>query len=1460
MSLVPGCPLSLSYEGCCKQAPAPTLSHPCRHRTHRRHQHVPTILRQACPPFSKPQSSACTHLSATASTHRWLDPPHAETQPQGAVPPSAADKDAAAAAEDIVCFVSRNCLPSLTASSACLLSSLPLPASASAPSSARHKQAVAEERQYQQEQQQQEQQLHHRDERVGVSGGPQSLPLGSSDSVQQWVLWIEQLHEWYSVWQAMSTSTEALLYLVPPSAAKARTSSTRLFVQLNQLERQLSGSSAMHHALDRCIAFLQEVNSNSSNPISGGGGSFSDKRGSKSVSASNSKTELGQAETEADAVGFWQRHPEGLQGKLDSHESTSDQQQGQQQQQQLLLLHEERQPHQHPHQWALTEALRQAHAVKQCMQQGSYQPKHEQAFSVVLTAQEKEQMLEGYRDHERALLAQAQRLLHAAEAAPEAEVSAQELREDPVLAQVVQGPPHEKEEDGCLHLTLEACALLLHHHPDSSVRQQVYELGVEGRCLRALQLMDQLADVRLKIARCCGYPSYSHLSQSGPTAGSSCTPTASMLLTQLVEALGPAAQQQVQQHGHAAIAAASADNTCGGEDGAVAGSTGNTRDRVDGSVSGAVGGGEGLDDARIESALLQALAPHGLDYAPSPVEVSELQPHQIPEQQHQQQQTPTHDEATALGIPLPPGLPPLPCLLAGISEFLRTTLGIWFELEDPLPAGNLKVGMKECGQPGAISLGGDDFSRNADLGGDAGGSGCSSSSSSSAHHQLLRRFLRQLQLSAFSGQSQVAHDSAQQQQQNLVVATVHHEEHSCIGTLVVHPTAACGTRYLCMEGSPRSKQRPRSDQFEDQAAPQEAHRGPGPEGCQVGQHRPVPNGHHAMEDGLGPHGRQAGKHGPGPDDFRMGARPMVLIGLHGFKGQGRTEESLLPHSSSVADPRPSALVTPEQEGQQQQLLEQQKGGQQHVLEHKIGRQQQQQQQQQQQRRQQTQQDVLLSESALCLWELLHELGHALHMLLSWKPVQASPSWAAAKSSKAKSGSSSSGSSSSSSSSGGGGGGDNSSSSDNGSVTDIRRESRHSSKDGAKQRSASEQMHGAATSTVLPAALVDCPLQLPLELLELPSTLMELTGAQPQCVTTILAAAHRHHQRTDHTSRMITNKEIAPLVLQRGPVLHGAAPATAAVHTGNDRTSNVYSSGSGSSSSVGTLAVTPEQLGAALAGEVRRQLYRPLQLQVQALTALLDQLLLCRNHSSPTSAGAPQEAIALWVGLCEGALPLGLDPLFTCQQAQSLYRVMELRGRYAGYPVAWLLATSAWHHHGLDKDPTSPNAWRTLGRLVFEGLQQDSSAVYASLPDAQEQGGPGLAWDHSGSQGSKQPRILEDRDEQDRPSFARDYKGSRKQPGILADREEQEGPGFARDCRGSQGRINHDIPADRGGQGRQGFAWLQALVGPDRVRQLSGDQQQRGSGSTEPRTRELTDGEPGLLQHLIVDARAFTVCL
>eukprot|EP00967_Tisochrysis_lutea_P152200 scaffold297626_cov19-Tisochrysis_lutea.AAC.1 len=59
-----------------------------------------------------------------------------------------------------------------------------------------------------------------------------------------------------------------------------------------------------------------------------------------------------------------------------------------------------------------------------------------------------------------------------------------------------------------------------------------------------------------------------------------------------------------------------------------------------------------------------------------------------------------------------------------------------------------------------------------------------------------------------------------------------------------------------------------------------------------------------------------------------------------------------------------------------------------------------------------------------------------------------------------------------------------------------------------------------------------------------------------------------------------------------------------------------------------------------------------------MTALLDQLLLRRNRSSPTSTGMPQEAIALWVGLCEGALPMGMDPLFTCQQEMQIDLVLN----------------------------------------------------------------------------------------------------------------------------------------------------------------------------------------------------------
>jgi len=47
----------------------------------------------------------------------------------------------------------------------------------------------------------------------------------------------------------------------------------------------------------------------------------------------------------------------------------------------------------------------------------------------------------------------------------------------------------------------------------------------------------------------------------------------------------------------------------------------------------------------------------------------------------------------------------------------------------------------------------------------------------------------------------------------------------------------------------------------------------------------------------------------------------------------------------------------------------------------------------------------------------------------------------------------------------------------------------------------------------------------------------------------------------------------------------------------------------------------------------------------------------------------------------GSLPSShLVPLVP--QSQSLYRVMELRGQFYGYSVAWVLATAAWQHHGL----------------------------------------------------------------------------------------------------------------------------------------------------------------------------------
>ena len=61
-------------------------------------------------------------------------------------------------------------------------------------------------------------------------------------------------------------------------------------------------------------------------------------------------------------------------------------------------------------------------------------------------------------------------------------------------------------------------------------------------------------------------------------------------------------------------------------------------------------------------------------------------------------------------------------------------------------------------------------------------------------------------------------------------------------------------------------------------------------------------------------------------------------------------------------------------------------------------------------------------------------------------------------------------------------------------------------------------------------------------------------------------------------------------------------------------------------------------------------------RLQALTAMLDQLLICRTHTTSSTVGVQhQEALRLWVDLCSDALPEGMGPLFTCQQVRVCVR-------------------------------------------------------------------------------------------------------------------------------------------------------------------------------------------------------------
>ncbi|GLC46332.1 hypothetical protein PLESTM_001858900 [Pleodorina starrii] len=242
------------------------------------------------------------------------------------------------------------------------------------------------------------------------------------------------------------------------------------------------------------------------------------------------------------------------------------------------------------------------------------------AYSVALSREEKVAMLADTRRRERFVLAALRRLLGsggggsgsgggdpeaaaapsliasdpaAAAAAggdtssydwPSYELTAEELAEDAVLAEVVAaqwgvrcggGGGGGERGDGCeatdygggqggdagggggggsLVLTLDACGALLQRHPDPVLRQQVYDEGLAPLATHALDLLQHMRDLRAQqaalyglydtddAAGTAGYGGLAHLDSLARDGRA-----AAAFLTSLAEALEPLVREQLQQ-------------------------------------------------------------------------------------------------------------------------------------------------------------------------------------------------------------------------------------------------------------------------------------------------------------------------------------------------------------------------------------------------------------------------------------------------------------------------------------------------------------------------------------------------------------------------------------------------------------------------------------------------------------------------------------------------------------------------------------------------------------------------------------------------------------------------------------------------------------------------------------------------------------------------------------------------
>ncbi|KAG1680566.1 hypothetical protein FOA52_015013 [Chlamydomonas sp. UWO 241] len=278
------------------------------------------------------------------------------------------------------------------------------------------------------------------------------------------------------------------------------------------------------------------------------------------------------------------------------HEAAQQQQQRQRQQQ-----HGQQQQPTAQHQPLSVRLARARHLLARARQEGYHPAAGGAAHSVVLGREDKLAELERLRSRERALLHAVRNALHALADSPTVEMSQEELQGDALMAAVVAAQAgtgasgarsevdaptaagltaaaHACGEDTSLRLDLDAVRQLLAAHPDSSIREQVYAIGLHPRCCAVLQGLEQLAAVRRHVALLHDLPCYADLAHASSLVGGPHEAVA--LLAQLADELRPTAETDGTRDGgslESSVSAADVAPSCaaprGGSSGSSSGSS-----------------------------------------------------------------------------------------------------------------------------------------------------------------------------------------------------------------------------------------------------------------------------------------------------------------------------------------------------------------------------------------------------------------------------------------------------------------------------------------------------------------------------------------------------------------------------------------------------------------------------------------------------------------------------------------------------------------------------------------------------------------------------------------------------------------------------------------------------------------------------------------------------------------------